>query len=256
MRNFSYYYMVMKIDTENKVDMNSIELKRNFVSVASHEIRTPLSSILLSVSLIEKYTQQQQTELIFKQTRKIKNTITNLKSILEDFLSLEKLDTGQVTAAFETFDLAELSNEIIEEMQEMALPDQKLRLICEVERSVNLDRNLLKNAIINLISNAIKYAGAPVIIELKVYTRPDKTVIRVTDNGIGIQEVEQANLFRPFYRIHSSGTIPGTGLGLTIVQRYIGLMKGTITFESKPGQKTSFKMVFPAQLQAAAKGAD
>jgi len=235
----------MKTNSSDAQEIDSRALKRNFVSVASHELRTPLSSILLSVSLIEKYAQRQETELVLKHSEKIKSTVNNLKGILEDFLSLEKLDTGQIKAVMETFDLEELCREMMEEMQEMALSEQELRFVYEGEKTINLDKHLLKNAVVNLIANAVKFAGPRAIIELKVVAGFTGTTIQVNDNGAGIPEHCHKDLFTPFYRVHSSGTIPGTGLGLNIVQRYVRLMNGELHFESVPGQKTSFEMSFP-----------
>ncbi|HZX58484.1 MAG TPA: ATP-binding protein, partial [Mucilaginibacter sp.] len=84
-------------------------------------------------------------------------------------------------------------------------------------------------------------------IELNTDIADGHVFVRVKDNGIGIAEQDQKGLFSPFYRINHTGKIPGTGLGLNIVQRYVNLMNGTIVFESKPMQETRFEMSFPHQ---------
>ncbi|MGZ3767082.1 MAG: sensor histidine kinase, partial [Mucilaginibacter sp.] len=165
------------------------ELKSSFVSLASHEFRTPLSSILLSSSLIEKYGGAYEDGNILKHSNKIKVAVNNLKGILEDFLSLEKLSAGKIQANFQSFDLVELCDEVIDEMKETIKADQHL---CYkhigLERTVTLDQNLTRNAIINLISNSIKYAGDEASITLTTGISANDVVISVKDNGVGIAE--------------------------------------------------------------------
>lgn len=222
------------------------ELKSNFVSLASHEFRTPLSSVLLSANLIEKYAEKNDTANLLKHSHKIKSSVNNLSGILEDFLSLEKLDTGKVKPVFAPFKLRELCEDIIEDMQVIKKPDQNLLYLPEgPDEPINLDIHLIRNAIINLVSNAIKYAGDNTRILLKTTISTDHISISVKDNGIGIAEKDQKNLFKPFFRGSSDGNIPGTGLGLNIVLRYVQLMNGNLTFTSAPQHETSFTMTFP-----------
>lgn len=221
------------------------QLKSRFVSMASHEFRTPLSSIQLSASLIEKYAQQHDGPSISRHVNKIKNSVGNLTTILNDFLSLERLEAGKIQPAYSTFDLVKLSEEITEEMQLMAKQDQNI--IYEhtgLKSHVNLDPNLLKNCIINLISNAIKYSGENTFIEFNTEITPDECIITVKDNGIGIPEADHKNLFEPFFRAHNTGNIPGTGLGLNIIARYAELMSGRVYFESMINQETTFTLKF------------
>lgn len=222
------------------------QLKSNFVSLASHEFRTPLSTIMLSTVLVDKYAEFHHDDNILKHSNKIKTAVNNLKLILDDFLSLEKLNAGKIQARLESFDLVKLCEDIAEEMSGTLLPGQQLYFEHKGdERTVVLDENLLRNAIINLVSNAIKYAGDGATIELTTDISDDHVSVSVKDNGIGIAEADQKDLFSPFYRINHTGKIPGTGLGLNIVQRYVKLMNGTIAFESKPMHGADFRMSFP-----------
>lgn len=222
------------------------ELKSSFVTLASHEFRTPLSSVLLSASLIEKYLAKGEKELVIKHTAKIKQVVHNLEGILEDFLSLEKLEEGLVTAEFAAFDLTALCLEIMKEMKLVAKPGQQLSY--EPSRQpeiVALDRTLIEKSLNGLLSNAIKYAGDKACIRLVTEVTAESLVVSVKDNGIGIAEEAQANLSTLFYRVHSTGHISGTGLGLNIVKRYVQLMHGTLQFSSIPHVETCFKMTFP-----------
>jgi len=223
------------------------QLKSRFVSMASHEFRTPLSAIKLSGSLIDKYVPN-DNENVRKHTHKIKSAVSNLTSILNDFLSLEKLETGKVEVNFENFDLVGFAEEITEEMQLMAKQGQFIVYQHSgVERSANLDANLLRNCIINLISNAIKYSGENSFIEFETEINEREYLVTVKDNGIGIPEKDQKHLFEPFFRAHNTGNIQGTGLGLNIVARYTDLMRGSIDFKSELSNGTKFTLRFPVK---------
>jgi PAS domain S-box-containing protein len=229
---------------EKEIELN--QLKSRFVSMASHEFRTPLSSVQLSASLIEKYSERPDDKAnIIKHTNKIKSAVQLLTSILNDFLSLEKLEAGIVVMNKQYINLVELAEEITEEMQ----------LICKKNQHIvyqhtgeighfTLDPNLLKNALVNLISNASKYSGEDTLIEFTTCIDDEGCLISVKDNGIGIPEEDQVHLFEPFFRAHNTGNIPGTGLGLNIVKRYIELMAGQMEFESEVHKGTSFRVSF------------
>lgn len=233
----------VSLSLEKEKELN--QMKSRFVSMASHEFRTPLSSVQLSSSLIEKYAQPYENKQIEKHVQKIKNAVGNLTTILNDFLSLEKLEAGRVEPAMEAFDLVKMSEEITEEMQMIAKQDQ--HIIYQhtgLQSMVELDQNLLKNCMINLINNAIKYSGENTFIEFNTELNESQCIVTIRDNGIGIPQTDQKYLFQPFFRAHNTGSIPGTGLGLNIVLRYVGLMKGNVDFESKQNQGTTFILTF------------
>ena len=222
------------------------QLKSRFVSMASHEFRTPLSAIQLSAVLVDKYAQPFNNQHIAKHVKKIKNAVGNLTAILNDFLSLEKLEAGKVEPAFAEFDLVKLAEEITEELQMVAKEDQNIFYRHNgADSMVTLDANLLKNCIINLITNAIKYSGENTFIEFNTEIVEKECRVTVRDNGIGIPEPDQKHLFEAFFRAHNTGNIPGTGLGLNIVNRYVGLMHGYIDFESNLNKGTTFTLIFP-----------
>lgn len=222
-------------------------LKDRFVSIASHEFRTPLTSMQLSASLIEKYAEPFHIPNIVKHVAKINNAVGSLTSILNDFLSLEKLEAGKENPDFRHFDLVKLSEDITEEMQSSAKQHQNIIYQHTGTRSsIMLDQNLLKCCIVNLISNAIKYSGENTFIDFNTEINTDGCMITIKDNGIGIPEPDHKHLFEAFFRAHNTGTIPGTGLGLNIVARYIDLMGGSVNFESAVNQGTLFTILFPA----------
>ena len=221
-------------------------LKSRFVSIASHEFRTPLTSIQLSVSLIEKYAEPFNSSNIVKHVGKIKGAVGNLTSILNDFLSLEKLESGKQEPSYHDFDLVKFAETITEEMQVLAKQNQNIIYQHTGTRStIRLDQNLLKNCIVNLVNNAIKYSGENSFIGFTTEINERECVITISDNGIGIPEADQRHLFEAFFRAHNTGNIPGTGLGLNIVARYTNLMNGTIAFKSEVNQGTLFIIKFP-----------
>ena len=229
---------------EKEKELN--QLKSRFVSMASHEFRTPLSSIQLSASLIEKYKLQSDDTNVSKHVYKIKNSVGNLTTILDDFLSLERLEAGKIETNFTKFDIVKLAEEITEEMQLMAKKDQNIIYQhTGLSSMVLLDQNLLRNCIVNLISNAIKYSGENTFIEFNTELTGNECIVTVKDNGIGIPETDHKHLFEPFFRANNTGNIPGTGLGLNIILRYVNLMGGKVDFNSLVNQKTVFTLNFP-----------
>ncbi|ASU34778.1 PAS domain-containing sensor histidine kinase [Mucilaginibacter xinganensis] len=221
------------------------KLKTQFVSIASHEFRTPLSSIQLSASLIERYFDSLNKAKIFSHINKIKNAVKYLTAILDDFLSVERIEIGQLEPQYKDVNMVELMTDIIQEMKAQVNPHQVINYVHNgITTKIKLDSNLLKHCIYNLLSNAIKYSGSFGKIAVETEINDQMCRISVTDNGIGIPREDQDHLFEVFFRAGNTGEIQGTGLGLNIVKRYAELMNGKVTFESKEGY-TNFNVIFP-----------
>ena len=233
----------VSMSLEKEKELN--QLKSRFVSMASHEFRTPLSSIQLSASLIDKYSIEFNNPNINKHVNKIKIAIGNLTTILNDFLSLERLEAGIIEPQFSSLHLVKFAEEITEEMQMVAKQNQNIIYQhTGTESLIATDAGLLKNSIINLISNAIKYSGENTFIEFSTEINEHQCIVSIKDNGIGIPLNEQKHLFQAFFRAHNTGNIPGTGLGLNIVDRYVKLLNGEIEFKSTENHGTEFKLIF------------
>jgi signal transduction histidine kinase len=222
------------------------ELKSRFVSMASHEFRTPLATILSSASLISKYQLSDQQEKRSKHIHRIKNAVKNLTGILNDFLSLSKLEEGIINFSPEEVDIEELFKEVFDELQVILKPDQSL-FISSKGGSRNLfhDPRILKNILFNLISNAIKYSHADGKIECNLEYNEQTLSIYVRDYGIGIPDQDKKYMFQRFFRAGNVTNIQGTGLGLTIVKRYIDIIGGDINFTSEFGKGTCFYIKIP-----------
>ena len=229
---------------EKEKELN--EMKSRFVSMASHEFRTPLSTILSSASLIQKYTDPGTEERRDKHISRIKTNVVDMTSILNDFLSLEKVEGGRIDQNPEEFEIIGMLKEIADEMQLVARKEQEIQVRTKMkEKEVSFDRQLFKNIVVNLLSNAIKYSppGKKIVVDLGYNTKGIK--IAVIDEGMGIPEADQKHLFERFFRAHNATNIQGTGLGLNIVKKYLDLMKGSITFVSKQGKGTTFTVQLP-----------
>jgi PAS domain S-box-containing protein len=228
---------------EKEIQLN--ELKSRFVSMASHEFRTPLSTILSSTALIEKYDEKGEHEKKKKHLYRIRSSVNNLTGILNDFLSLDKIEEGKITFNPTEFDLISFCKELNEEMQALAKQNQVINCLYKTKMQiVYLDKQLLKNIMINLISNAIKYSPENSTINIEINAN-ENLVISVKDSGIGIPESEQQHLFERFFRAKNSTNIQGTGLGLHIVKKYTEMMNGSINFTSKENEGTTFFIQLP-----------
>ena len=225
------------------------EIKSRFVSMASHEFRTPLSTVLSSASLLSKYTQSDEQDKRDKHIVKIKSSVKNLNDILEDFLSLGKLDEGKVESHINIIDLREWVAETIEEIKPILKKGQYIEHVYTGHAEVHSDKNLIRNIIFNIISNAIKFSpeGSKIEVDCRVSTH--NAIISVKDHGIGIGKDDQLHLFDSFFRAANATNIQGTGLGLHIVQRYAALLGGSVQLESVLDAGTTVTITIPLQIQ-------
>lgn len=221
------------------------EIKSRFVSMASHEFRTPLSTVLSSASLLSKYRAEEDQLKRDKHIQRIKNSVNHLNDILEDFLSLGKLNEGKVEKNTEEIDLKLVLSEIIEEMKGILKKNQRLEISCDGDCFAFTDRKLFKNILINLIGNAIKFSDEGKLISLSGKIAGKNAVISVVDQGIGISEEDQQHLFSSFFRGANASNIHGTGMGLHIVKRYLDLLKGQIQIKSQLNKGTTVTFAIP-----------
>jgi len=220
------------------------DLKSRFVSMASHEFRTPLSTILSSASLVAKYTQTDEQAKRDKHIMRIKSSVSNLTDLLNEFLSIGKIEDGKVMAHMVEFNIKELLQSICNELQAIAKPRQKIVLTHTGDKLVSLDPSLLRNVLINLLSNAIKFSPEGAVISVVSDTIDQCISLRIKDSGMGISAEDQEHLFERFFRGKNATNIQGTGLGLHIVSKYIELMNGQINFESELEMGTEFIITF------------
>lgn len=236
-----------KKDLHNALDKEKElnELKSRFVSMASHEFRTPLTTMMSSLSLVTKYGEKNDIESQSKHVGKIKTAINNLTDILNDFLSVSKLEEGKIENMPEKLQMLSFFSDIISDMKQIASKDQHLIHTHSGNEVAMVDKKLLKNVMFNLISNAIKFSPNGETIEINSQTSNSILKISVKDKGIGISKKDQEHLFERFFRGHNATHIQGTGLGLNIVAKYAELMNGSIDFESEENNGTTFTIIIP-----------
>jgi PAS domain S-box-containing protein len=222
------------------------ELKSKFVSLASHEFRTPLSAIMSSASLINQYKEKGEWEKVDKHVTRIKSSVGHLTNILNDFLSLGKLEEGKVDVNPEPINLDNFFQEIEEELRPTLKAGQKIKLECHLEiNSIISDSRILRNVLFNLISNASKYSGEHKNIYIRCQSGDGEVSFSITDEGIGIPEHDVKHIFERFFRATNANNIQGTGLGLNIVKRYAELLDGYVTFTSQFGVGSTFTITLP-----------
>jgi PAS domain S-box-containing protein len=221
------------------------EIKSRFVSMASHEFRTPLSTVLSSASLLSKYVKEDEQDKRERHINRIKDSVKHLNDILEDFLSLGRLDEGGIAAYPVEFNIKETINETVSDFKLLIKPGQYFHYEFEGSDILYADKKLFKNILINLVSNAIKFSGEGAAISLGTSVNGGLAVLTIADQGIGISKEDQKHLFSSFFRGSNANNIQGTGLGLHIVKRYIDLMKGTVHLQSEQGKGTSVTISFP-----------
>lgn len=225
------------------------EIKSRFVSMASHEFRTPLSTVLSSAALLGRYTRTEDQEKRDKHIKRIKDAVKHLNDLLEDFLSLGKLEEGKIKVEPAEFIVREFLDEVVEEMRSIAKPGQNIHCEYAGAETFITDKRLLKNILINLLSNAVKFSPEDATIELRVaHPAGDALSLAVKDSGIGISPDDQQHLFSSFFRGGNALNIEGTGLGLHIVKRYIDLLDGTVDLQSTLGQGTCVTIDIPPNM--------
>lgn len=221
------------------------EIKSRFVSMASHEFRTPLTTVLSSASLLSKYTTTEDQQKREKHIGRIRNSVNNLNDILDDFLSLGKLNEGKIDKKVEKVDIQQMTEEVAEEMKTQLKRDQRIYLEFSDNCRAITDRKLFRNVLINLLSNAIKFSdeGKPICVRGSVVK--NKIIIDVIDEGIGISDEDQQLLFSSFFRGANATNIQGTGLGLHIVKRYVDLLGGEVKVQSELNKGTTITFGIP-----------
>lgn len=239
---------------EKEKELN--DLKTRFLSMASHEFRTPLSTILSSVTLISKYTQSEEQDKRDRHIHRIRESVNNLTYILEDFLCLGKIEEGKINANFEWDNISEFVEKICEEKQDIAKTGQHIVHVHEGELCGWMDKYIVRNILINLINNAIKFSPEHSTICVVSIVGNAQLILQVKDEGIGISKEDQQHLFDRFFRGSNAMNIQGTGLGLHIIARYLEIIDGKINFKSELGKGSNFTVTLPQISKSKSNGKD
>jgi|GEM_PF-2202461 len=239
----------MKIALSKEKEVN--ELKSKFISIVSHEYRTPLTVILHSTFLIEKYSEISDLEKMRNQLWKIQKSVKDMTVLLEDILTIGKIDAGKLNVYISKFTLMNLLVEIIDEKKQISDKNQQFNLIdLSQDLKIISDSNMLSIILNNLLTNAMKYSYPQSEIIITLSDDNFNFFITVQDFGIGISENDTKHLFSPFFRGRNVGTINGTGLGLSIAKKYVEVLSGQISFESVEGEGSKFTLKIPINFES------
>lgn len=227
---------------EKEKELN--ELKSKFVSMASHEFRTPLSTVLSSAYLLQKYTSGEDQPKREKHLQRIVSSVNMLTDILNDFLSVGKIEEGKIHVRLSEFNIPDSVNAIIEEIRNNLRKKQKISYHHDGNPDFLLDFSLLKHIIMNLVSNASKFSPEGSVIEVRSDLTNSNLKLSVRDRGMGISREDQKHLMERFFRGTNATNIQGTGLGLHIVAKYAELLNGSIECKSELEKGTEFIITF------------
>lgn len=233
-----------KIALQKEIELN--ELKTKFLSLVSHEFKTPLSGILTSTMLLGKYKLTEQQENRDKHLKIITDRVHYLNNILNDFLSINKLETGKIKYNFSDFKLSKVVNEVVYNCNLLLKQGQKIKYPDNIDgMSLYQDEKIVELALSNLVHNAIKYSPEGTEIEIDVKQNYEKTTFDIKDKGIGIPKKDQKNIFNRYFRAENAILTQGTGIGLNIVKTHLENLGGTIKFVSQENKATTFTMIIP-----------
>jgi PAS domain S-box-containing protein len=235
-----------KLRIELEKEQEIIALKERFIATASHDFRTPLTIIKMSTYALENYYDRMTLEQKSEKYHQIVSQINHMIELLDDVLTVSKANAGKLDFKPEPIGLRLFCEQIWDNFQSMAEKTHQIEFAyhCDVNEAV-LDAKLVHYILVNLLSNSVKYSPTNGKVRFEITHDHNDLVFRISDNGIGIPEQDQANLFEPFHRAANTKGIDGTGLGLSIIKSYVDIHNGVITFQSKEGQGTTFTIRIP-----------
>lgn len=237
----------LKVALEKERELNN--LKTRFLSLVSHEFKTPLSGILTSAMLLSKYKLSEQQDKRNKHINTITERVQYLTNILNDFLSLEKLETGKVVYRQSSFKLSKIVNEVVYNANILLKEGQQINYPEGIDGySLSQDEKSIQLVLSNLLNNAIKYSPENTTIDINITQGKTTTTFTVKDDGIGIPEKEQKNIFNRYFRAENVLNTQGTGIGLNIAKHHIENLGGSISFKSKENEGTIFSFSIPNTL--------
>jgi len=226
------------------------ELKTKFLSLVSHEFKTPLSGILTSATLAGKYPKEDQQEKREKHLKTIQGKVKYLNNIINDFLSIERLESGKFSYKFSNFPLSKVVNEVIYDANMLVKEGQHIEYPENIDAIyIDFDEKTLELILTNLINNAIKYSSENSTIYLTAKKEEDTLRLVIRDEGIGIPDDEQKYIFNRYFRAENALLNQGTGIGLNIVKTHLENLGGSITFTSIEDKGTEFIVTIPIGIQ-------
>ncbi|MEK7406671.1 MAG: HAMP domain-containing sensor histidine kinase [Acidobacteriota bacterium] len=233
-------------------ELRLADVRSRFVSGVSHELKTPLTAIRMFAETLQMgRSQDPRVQAEYLDT--IVSECERLSRLVDDVLSFSKIEQGKKTYRFRPMHLAEVVQSAARTLRH-SLAQQGFQLRVEAADGLPplaADRDALEQAILNLLSNAMKYSGDSRVVELELKQAGGEALIRVTDHGVGIAPEHQPRIFEKFYRAptRENQLVPGTGLGLTLVEQTAKAHGGRVEVESAPGAGSTFTIRLPLENQ-------
>lgn len=223
-----------------------VEMKSRFVSIASHEFRTPLSSIQFATRFIKQHHHKIGIDELNQKLDNIEKQIQHMTHLLDDVLTYGKSESGKIKLVLTTIPVREFVSRIVEEVGHSTRNTHTIEYsLKNLPESISTDEKLLRNILINLFTNAIKFSPGKERVFFSMEKTDDHIVFEVRDEGVGIPADEIDKIFEPFLRGTSADAIQGTGLGLSIVKKAVELLQGSIAVKSQPGAGSTFIVKIP-----------
>jgi len=194
--------------------------------------------------LAEKYTTTEEQPKRARHLHRIISSVNSLTEILNDFLSVGKIEEGKVQVRISDFNIKTMITTLVYDMQTNLKKGQHVHYEHQGPETVQLDATLLKHILLNLLSNAIKFSFEDSEIFIQTQSTPSEITLSIKDQGIGISAEDQEHLMERFFRASNATNIQGTGLGLHIVSKYAEQMNGKIYCESDMERGTTFRIIF------------
>lgn len=229
------------------------EGKANLLAVVSHDLRTPLTAIIGYAELLEMGVPETLPAPAQQPVQRIRTAARHLLYLLNELLSFARLDAGREEIRMQTVDLRDIAADVAVVMQPLA-DAHGLRLQVRVPNepvTMSTDPDKLRQVLLNLVGNAVKYTRQGEV-ELAISNAPEQAVTAlVRDTGVGIASEHLTRIFEPFWQVDPTqrNHDGGTGLGLSVVQRLVAMLSGTIHVVSASGAGSTFTVTFPRDLQ-------
>ncbi len=229
---------------EKELELN--ELKIRFFSMVSHEFRTPLSTILISAQLLENSNKEWSEEKKLKNLHRIQSSAKTMTQLLTDILTLTRAEAGKLEFRPQPLDLEDFCFSLLEEIKFSTRAEKDILFVSQCSQGIAwMDERMLRSIVTNLVDNAIKYSPDDSKIYFTLAAESGQAIFQIQDQGIGICQEEEEQLYQAFQRGENVGDVTGTGLGLAVVKKCVELHGGSIKLESKVGVGTTFTVRIP-----------
>lgn len=250
----------LQLQAANKELQKNSEVKSNLISMVSHEFGNPIAAILGVAKILQQHLHELPSSKIQDYLKLILSSVKRMTTLTEDLLVVGRLDLGKLNFNPAPLNLEIFCQDIVEEIEINSNEKQstiyfQISYSSALEKKANLrrktienaclDENLMRHILSNLLSNAIKYSPAGATVRFDVICGDREVIFQIKDEGIGIPQKDQEQLFEAFHRASNVGKIAGNGLGLCIVKQCVDLHGGTIEFSSAVGVGTTFKVTLP-----------